>query len=602
MRDPQAPSVPPACAPRLTCVIAVPTFRRNDRLRELLPLLISQGEAVAATAEVTVLVVDNDPDAGAREVVSGQSPGAIPVRYAHEPTPGIAAARNRALAEAEHADVIAFLDDDEQPDVGWLAHLLRTWSDHDHASVTGRVVPSFEQTPDPWIESGRFFVRPSLPTGTPVPIAAAGNLLLDLATVRRMGLQFDPRLGLVGGEDTLFTRTLTERGGSLVFCQESIVFDRVPAHRASRRWLLRRALSHGNTAGLLETGFPMGRSARAQVRLTAGASARVAVGLGIAGAGFLCRRDYTQARGLGLAARGLGMALGACGRVYVEYARPGEDALGRSFVRARSILEGDQQRARRGLMTSMRRVRGAGSIGPVMKVRTSEALLALTFDDGPDPEITPRLLELLGEFDATATFFVLVSAARRYPEIVRRVVAEGHEVALHGIDHRRLTTKGVRAGVDHVAQGRAELARLTGVDASLFRPPYGATDPVLWAALRRSGLESVLWSATTWDWRPVSQDERLAKIHAAGIGDIVLAHDGRASADDGATEPADRARVDVDKIELIAQALSEWRDRGLRVVSVGEALRRGTPVRSGQYRELVNRLLLRRLLPPARAR
>ena len=604
MEQTQRTGQPAAPAGRARCVIAVPTFRRNDHLLELLPMLVAQGQSVAEMAEVTIVVVDNDPAAGAREIVVGQPPSTVPTVYAHEPTPGIAAARNRALAESGKADVIAFLDDDERPDDGWLRHLLRTWRDYGHASVAGRVVPSFKESPDPWIEAGAFFIRRSLPTGTPIAVAPAGNLLLDLATVRGLGLTFDPRMGLIGGEDTLLTRALTEGGGGLVFCRESIVFDRVPADRARRPWVLRRALSHGNTAGLLGSGFPDGHSAKAQVRVSLGGGARVVAGLGRAGVGYLLQRDRDQARGLRLAARGLGMAAGAGGRVYVEYSRSDGGGGGHHFVRAERPRRGDQAH-QAGLATPRTGLRAAvrerGAMGSITKVRTGEPLLALTFDDGPDEEVTPRLLDLLHAFGATATFFVLVSAARRRPEILQRIVAEGHEVALHGLDHRRLTTMEIGAAVEHLELGRLELARLAGTCPVLYRPPYGAIAPILWAALHRRGLESVLWSATTWDWKDVSAEDRLAKIRAAGAGDIVLAHDGRAGERDGATEPADRGEVRVDKIELIEQALMLWRDRGLRAVTVSEVLRHGVPVRSVQYREVITRLKgLRRAMPPLR--
>ena len=125
--EPQDPAGRDAAARTPAVLVAVLTYRRPDDLAAVLPLLAA--EAAAATGSharaVEVLVVDNDPDAGARAQVAGLGiPG---VRYVHEPRSGIAAARNRALDEAGSADLLVFIDDDERPHDRWLEHLLATW-------------------------------------------------------------------------------------------------------------------------------------------------------------------------------------------------------------------------------------------------------------------------------------------------------------------------------------------------------------------------------------------------------------------------------------------------------------------------------------------
>jgi len=301
-------------------VVAVLTYRRPDDLAAVLPLLVEQAGACEPPARV--LVVDNDPAGSARAHVEGL--GLDRVSYACEPQPGIAAARNRALHEAAGDDVLVFIDDDERPGPGWLQHLLDTRADTGSAGVVGPVVSSFATPPDPWIEAGRFFDRRRLPTGTVLDVAATNNLLLDLRQVRAAGTTFDERFGLSGGSDTLFTRELVEAGLRLVWCDEAVVTDVVPASRATRSWVLRRALRSGNGWVRVAVALAPSAVARGRVRaeLTVRGGVRTVGGGARLALGALVGRADLRARGLRTAARGTGMLLGACGWTYVEYRRP----------------------------------------------------------------------------------------------------------------------------------------------------------------------------------------------------------------------------------------------------------------------------------------
>ncbi len=303
--------------------VAVPTFRRPGDLRTALPLLLAQARAVAGPHVADVLVVDNDPDGSGAAVVAEL--GAPDLRYVAEPTPGIAAVRNRAVDEAAGSRLLAFIDDDERPMAGWLDALLATWAATGAAAVSGRVVADYAGELDPWIRAGDFFVRRSLPTGTPIDVAATGNLLLDLDQVRGLGVRFSSVLGLAGGEDSLFSRTLARAGGRMVWCDESVAVDRVPPERMTRSWVLTRAWSHGNAAVLTELRLAGGTRSRAAQRLAGLARGllRVAGGAARWGWGALSRSDRHRARGLRALCRGAGMAGAACGVVFQEYARDG---------------------------------------------------------------------------------------------------------------------------------------------------------------------------------------------------------------------------------------------------------------------------------------
>lgn len=310
-------------------VIAVLTYRRPEDIALALPRLgaqaMSDGGRSPDGQPATVLVVDNDPDASARLTVEQFAATLQPglVRYVHEPKPGIAAARNRALAEAGASGLLVFIDDDEVPSESWLSDLVSLQRSTAATAVVGPVISEYEHEPEPWIEAGGFFRRRRLATGSPLDVAATNNLLLDLRQVRALELSFDERFGLSGGSDTLFTRQLVQRGGTMLWCDEAVVVDRVPATRLTRGWVLRRALRSGNSAARVSielAGTPAGRLGARAVSLASG-SLRLLAGSARLSAGIAAGSLAQKARGMRTAARGLGMASGAFGYVYSEYRR-----------------------------------------------------------------------------------------------------------------------------------------------------------------------------------------------------------------------------------------------------------------------------------------
>jgi glycosyltransferase involved in cell wall biosynthesis len=316
-------ALPETATDTVRVTIAVPTYRRPDDLRAALPLLLDQARRTDDRYIADVLVVDNDPEGSGAAVVTELA--APDLRYVAEPTPGIAAVRNRAIEEAAGSRLLAFIDDDERPMAGWLDALVATWEATAAAAVSGRILAEYAGELDPWIRAGGFFVRRSLPTGTEIDVAATGNLLLDLAQIRRFGVRFSSALGLGGGEDTLFSRTLTRAGGRLVWCDESVAVDRVPLSRMTRSWVLTRAWSHGNADVLTRLRLTDGPWARLALRLrgTARGLLRVAAGAARWVWGASVRSDRHQARGLRALCRGAGMVGAACGVVFQEYARSG---------------------------------------------------------------------------------------------------------------------------------------------------------------------------------------------------------------------------------------------------------------------------------------
>lgn len=308
---------------RLDVVVGVLTFKRPAALDLTLERILAQvtelDQVGGVDVGVRVVVVDNDPQASARGVAE-KYPS---ITYVVEPVPGISAGRNRALDEAADGDVLVFIDDDETPLEKWLSSLVETWQSTGATAVMGRVVSVFETTLDPWIAAGGFFVRRTMPSGTPITVAAAGNLLLDLHQMSRIGARFDPAMGLTGGEDTLLSRHIIEGGGTIVWCDESAALDHVPASRTTKKWVLTRAWSHGNTATLVDLKMSATPGSRSRVRAKAlvKGSTRIAGGTARCAWGVLRGNLRDRARGRRAVYRGAGLMSGALGIAYLEYAR-----------------------------------------------------------------------------------------------------------------------------------------------------------------------------------------------------------------------------------------------------------------------------------------
>jgi peptidoglycan/xylan/chitin deacetylase (PgdA/CDA1 family) len=153
--------------------------------------------------------------------------------------------------------------------------------------------------------------------------------------------------------------------------------------------------------------------------------------------------------------------------------------------------------------------------------------VSITFDDGPHPEGTPAVLEVLREADAKATFFLIGENVERYPSLAGEIASEGHTVAVHGQRHRnmlRLTPSQFSSDLD---RAEATIGEATGADAKLYRPPYGIFSPAGLAICRRRELEPMLWSRWGHDWRRRRAPEKIVLEVTENLrgGDVLLLHD-----------------------------------------------------------------------------
>jgi peptidoglycan/xylan/chitin deacetylase (PgdA/CDA1 family) len=153
--------------------------------------------------------------------------------------------------------------------------------------------------------------------------------------------------------------------------------------------------------------------------------------------------------------------------------------------------------------------------------------VALTFDDGPHPEGTPAVLEVLARAGVRATFFVIGEQVRRRPELVARVAAAGHAVALHGDRHRLQLRMSTAAVAEDLKRGMAAIEDATGASPAWHRPPFGIYSPAGLRATRAAGLAPLLWSRWGKDWRRLTTPGRIAARATRSViaGDVILLHD-----------------------------------------------------------------------------
>jgi peptidoglycan/xylan/chitin deacetylase (PgdA/CDA1 family) len=209
----------------------------------------------------------------------------------------------------------------------------------------------------------------------------------------------------------------------------------------------------------------------------------------------------------------------------------------------------------------------------IYAVRTDARNVVLTYDDGPQPGGTERVLEALAEYDATATFFVLLTRVRRCRRLFAEVVKAGHEIGLHGMDHRKLPELDPADVEARTNDARSELQDLLGEAVVWFRPPYGAQSRETWQAVTRTGMTPVLWSHSLEDWRDVPAGIRHdIALDSACPGSIMLAHDGYASREDGAS---DGKPPEIDRGELARDLLQVYRECDLSGCSLARALEDG---------------------------
>jgi peptidoglycan-N-acetylglucosamine deacetylase len=160
----------------------------------------------------------------------------------------------------------------------------------------------------------------------------------------------------------------------------------------------------------------------------------------------------------------------------------------------------------------------------------SKRLLYLTFDDGPDPEVTPQVLDELERHGARATFFVVGERAREHPKIVADIVARGHDLGNHSFSHRRFDALPLRAQLAEVEQTDELLRQFGCAERSPFRPPHGRASVRLLMALAARRYRTIFWSLDSKDFAHDAAASIARLQESAKTGDVVLLHDDHATA------------------------------------------------------------------------
>lgn len=196
------------------------------------------------------------------------------------------------------------------------------------------------------------------------------------------------------------------------------------------------------------------------------------------------------------------------------------------------------------------------SLGAISRLPAGKRV-CLTFDDGPDPRYTPQLLEILGKAGVKACFFVVGEKARKYPDLVKRIIAEGHEIGSHGFSHRNHWLMGPFGTIREIKKSFRAIEEIAGFSPDAFRPPWGLFNLSHLVSRLLLSYKAVLWSFMTWDWAKGSTPEVILKRvkRKMSDGSILVFHDSD-------TEPWAAAGSTRNMLKALPDILEEIKRRG----------------------------------------
>lgn len=457
-------------------------------------------------------------------------------------------ALNKAIATAG-SDRLLFLDADDALAPGYLAAMHRALDDHPF--VAARMEHQHLNTPVVvGMRAGGSAIQRSplrLPHAPYCLHAGAATMGFHREVFDRLG-GFDPEFVVL--EDTDFCVRAFRIGIPLTFVPEALYHYRF---RDDIDSVYRQSFNYSRYAALLRKRHG---EAAPPITLHRWAMAGASVASLKTRQALTRRRRPDDALALGKVTNRLGWVLGD-----LEGARAFDTA-----PRPRPVPGAAKAR------TIGRKLRSRGLAGfypSTTGAQTSERAMALTFDDGPDPEWTPRVLDMLAETGAKATFFVIGDQADRHPDLLARITAEGHEIGNHSWNHPSFPALSEAEIEAQITRTRDVLAPHVG--SLLLRPPYGDQSLASWRIARRLGYRMVLWNRTALDWTWDSAEQITQRLTAdAAPGAIVLLHDSLRTYDEASVRGRQRT------IEGVRQAIAALPD--YRFLTVSGLIATGRPL------------------------
>ena len=195
---------------------------------------------------------------------------------------------------------------------------------------------------------------------------------------------------------------------------------------------------------------------------------------------------------------------------------------------------------------------------PVYSVERDDHVIAVTFDASWGADNTPKLLDILDEYDAKCTFFLVGLWVDKYPDMVQAIVERGHEIGNHSATHPHMSKLSESKMLEELRMMSDKVEKLTGVRPTLFRPPYGDYNNSVIRTVRNAGYEAVQWSVDSLDWKNISPQDMIRRAGKVGKGDIILFHN-------------DSQYL----LDALPTLLQSYKEQGLQMVKVSDILLEG---------------------------
>ncbi|MHA2098770.1 MAG: glycosyltransferase family 2 protein [Candidatus Kariarchaeaceae archaeon] len=225
--------------------VCIATYKRPSNLRNL--IFSIEKQCLPEGGNIEIIIVDNDPEESARVVIDDiKESFKIPILYFHQSIKNISLTRNVAVKNAS-GDFLLFIDDDEYADNEWVINLYSALKKYNADGVFGLVIPEFENNAPEWIRNKEFYYSPVDKTGSRARYTYTSNCLINAKLLKQFDVPFNVNFGLTGGEDAELFDRLQKEGANFITCTDGIVYEHIPADRATLSYIFIRFFKGGNS-------------------------------------------------------------------------------------------------------------------------------------------------------------------------------------------------------------------------------------------------------------------------------------------------------------------------------------------------------------------